>query len=45
MFDVFRLGKKSKRFLAAFAADAAGFHAADSALMSFRSEAFTFRDE
>jgi hypothetical protein len=45
MFDVFRLGKKSKRFLAAFAADAAGFHAADPALMSFRSEAFTFRDE
>jgi hypothetical protein len=37
--------KKVKRFGAAFAADAAGFHAAEaSARMSFRSEAFTFRD-
>jgi hypothetical protein len=40
--DVLRLGEETQRFLAAFAADGAGSHADASALMSFRSEAFTF---
>jgi hypothetical protein len=38
--DVFRLGEKAQRFFAA----AVLVHAADAVRMSFRSEAFTFRD-
>src|SRR5450755_4031115 len=40
--DVFRFGEEAHRFVAAFAADAALFHAAEtSRRISFRSEAFT----
>jgi hypothetical protein len=40
--DVFWLGKKAQRFFAAFATDAAGFHAAEtSRRINFRREAFT----
>jgi hypothetical protein len=39
---IFGLDEKAQRFFAAFAADAAGFHADASARMSFRKEVFTF---